>query len=80
METSIIDLKLFAPKYRQALLYTMIEGLTEGSSFLFFDDRNPQDIENELEAAGLSGYRWIRKKGRTHLETGYQIERTSNAQ
>ena len=62
MNTSVIDLKLFAPKYRQALLYTMIEGLTEGSSFLFFDDRKPQDIEKELEAAGLNGYRWCRKK------------------
>ena len=27
----IIDLKIFAPKYRQALLYAMIEGLNEGS-------------------------------------------------
>ncbi len=79
MDTSTIDLKVFAPKYRQALLYTMIEGLIKGSSFSFFDDRNPNEIESELAAAGLSGYRWFRQMGRVPSETGYLIERqTSN--
>ena len=55
-----IDLKIFAPKYRQAFLYAMIEGLNKGSTFSFSDDRDPNEIELELESAGLNGYRWIR--------------------
>ena len=79
MDTSTIDLKVFAPRYRQALLYTMIEGLIEGSSFSFFDDRNPNEIENELIAAGLTGYRWFRKDGRVPSEASYLIERQTTA-
>lgn len=75
MESSIIDLKIFAPKYRQAILYTMIEGLSKGHSFTFYDDRSSTEIENELAAAGLSGYHWFRKVGITTSEAGYVIER-----
>lgn len=75
LEISVIDLKVFARKYRQALLYTMIEGLNEGAAFSFSDDRASNEIEAELVAAGLEGYRWARKEGLKNGDTAYLIER-----
>ncbi len=77
MEIPIIDLKIFAPKYRQALLYAMIEGLNEGSAFSFSDDRDSNEIELELASAGLSGYRWARADVAPKGDTAYLIERQS---
>lgn len=74
-----IDLKIFAPKYRQALLYAMIEGLNEGSAFSFSDDRNPGEIESELSSAGLNGYRWVRASNASKGDAAYLIERKSQA-
>ncbi len=75
MAGSIIDLKLFAQKYRQALLFTMIEGLIAGKEFCFLDDRNPNEVEDELRAAGLKDYKWTRTatKGKSSI---YLIQRT----
>ncbi len=72
---SIIDLKVFAPRYRQALLFAMIEGLNEGASFSFSDDRDPIEIELELASAGLVGYRWARKIEMPTGSPAYVIER-----
>lgn len=75
----MIDLKVFAQRYRQALLYAMIEGLKEGASFAFFDDRDPNVIESELASAGLSDYRWFRAEaGPKKGELAYFIERKSS--
>lgn len=75
LKVPIIDLKIFAPKYRQALLYAMIEGLNNGSAFSFSDDRDPNEIELELASAGLKGYRWARANGDSQDDTAYLIER-----
>lgn len=76
MDQQVIDFKVFAPKYRQALLYTMIEGLREGASFTFSDDRDPDEIERELAASGLVGYRWSRREAGSGAECAYVIERS----
>ena len=72
---STIDLKIFEPKYRQALLFTMIEGLRQGGAFFFIDDRSSTEIEKELASAKLDGYRW--KKQNENIDEGasYMIER-----
>lgn len=75
-----IDLKIFAPKYRQALLYAMIEGLIEGSAFSFSDDRDPNEIELELASAGLNGYRWAKANSAPKDEPAYLIERQRQAE
>ena len=53
-----INLTEFKPPYRQALLFSMIEGLNEGGAFTFIDSRSSEEIESELGAAGLIGYCW----------------------
>lgn len=79
MNIPTIDLKIFAPKYRQALLYAMIEGLNEGAAFSFSDDRNPGEIESELSSAGLNGYRWVRASNASKGDAAYLIERKLQA-
>ena len=75
LDIPTIDLKIFALRYRQALLYAMIEGLNEGSSFSFSDDRDPNEIESELASAGLDGYRWARTNAVPRNTFTYLIER-----
>lgn len=77
MENQVIDLTVFALKYRQALLFAMIEGLNEGSAFFFSDDRDPNKIELELAAAGLGGYRWEKASVTLKGNSAYLIERGS---
>lgn len=77
LEMPTIDLKVFAPRYRQALLYAMIEGLNEGSAFSFSDDRDPNEIESELVSAGLNGYRWARTNLAQTGTLAYLIERNA---
>lgn len=77
MKNPTINLKIFDHRYRQALLYAMIEGLKEGSAFLFSDDRDPNEIELELASAGLSGYHWVRKTVSSQGDPVYLIERHS---
>ncbi len=74
-----IDLTTFVLKFRQALLYAMIEGLNEGAAFSFSDDRDPNEIELELESAGLDGYRWARANTSSKGDPTYLIERKSQA-
>ncbi len=74
-----IDLKIFAQKYRQALLFAMIEGLNEGSAFSFSDDRDPGKIESELSSADLNGYRWVKASNTSKGNAAYLIERKSQA-
>lgn len=57
---SIIDLRSFEMKYRQALLFTLIEGLAQGESFQFIDSRSPREVEEEMAEARLSNYAWGR--------------------
>lgn len=75
MSASVINLKLFAPKYRQALLFAMIEGLVAGEEFCFLDDRDSIEIESELSAAGLKGYKWNRVSTNNDVESAYLIKR-----
>lgn len=75
MEASVVNLRVFAPKYRQALLFAMIEGLIEGKSFYFLDDRDSSEIENELKTADLTDYRWSKNTKNDSAETSYYIER-----
>ncbi|MCC6278922.1 MAG: hypothetical protein IT289_13495 [Oligoflexia bacterium] len=75
MEVPVINLRLFAPKYRQALLYAMIEGLERGKAFCFSDDRDPEEIEKELSASDLGGYQWTKKEIIAENEVAYLIER-----
>jgi uncharacterized protein (DUF2249 family) len=75
MEAFNIDLTVFEPKYRQALLFAMIEGLIEGASFTFKDNRKAQDIESELIAAHLNDYRWERRQFESAGEVTYFVEK-----
>ena len=78
LEAPMIDLKVFAQRYRQALLYAMIEGLNEGAAFSFSDDRDPNAIESELSSAGLRGYRWSRTETSPKGGLAFLIERKSD--
>jgi uncharacterized protein (DUF2249 family) len=78
MQVSTIDLRVFAPRYRQALLYAMIEGLKEGSAFSFSDDRDALEIEKELAQSDLSDYRWARANSSEVGDPAYVIERKKN--
>ena len=80
MEIPVIDLTLFEAKYRQAILFTMIEALIEGRAFSFSDDRDANEIENELVTSNLAGYRWARRAGKDSENVAYLIERYSNKQ
>ena len=75
MSVSIIDLNAFAPKYRQALLFTMVEGLLSGQSFYFLDNRDTKIIEEELSSSDLKGYRWSIKNSSDEPIAMYLIER-----
>lgn len=79
-----VDLTIFEPKYRQALLFTMIEGLIEGESFSFFDNRTPEAIELELKNAELPTHTWERRatdrsSGVVYLVTKNGIEQPQQA-
>lgn len=74
---SNINLTLFVPKYRQALLYAMIEGLIDGAAFTFIDNRGHKAIETELKGADLMGCRWTRKSGEGGEESVYLVEKTA---
>ena len=78
MDVNLVDLSLFELKYRQALLFTMIEGLKEGCSFAFSDDRDPAQIENDLSISELKGYRWAKGKCKDGVSFAYFIERQAS--
>jgi uncharacterized protein (DUF2249 family) len=75
LDSPVIDLQVFAPRYRQALLFAMIEGLESGKAFCFKDDRDSREVEEELQAAGLVGYNWTRKNGQNAGDAFYFIEK-----
>ncbi|MGZ3773875.1 MAG: hypothetical protein ACXVCY_03210 [Pseudobdellovibrionaceae bacterium] len=60
MKKSVVDLTVFLPRYRQALLFGMIEGLKVGEGFVFFDSLSETDVFGEFSKSSLEGYSWRR--------------------
>lgn len=70
-----MDLTLIEPKYRQALLFTAIEGLVHGGEFEFIDNRSVQAIEDELNASGLVGYHWVKTSAGNQGRVTYMVRK-----